>query len=153
MSNFNILSFKTSIGWVTLEEYNSKIQSISFVGKRKNIGKSKKLEKLKKQIIEFCLGKSKKIKVNLNLEGSKLQKKIWNELLKIPYGSTRSYGEIAKKINTSPRHVGNVCGQNNHFLVIPCHRVIKSDGNIGGYSGYGGIQLKKKLLLIEKNND
>ena len=152
MPNFHILSFKTSIGWVTIEEYESKIQSISFVGKRQNIGKSKKLEELKNQIIKFCLGKTKIIKANINLEGSILQKKIWKEMSKIPYGSTRSYGYIAKKINTSPRHVGNVCGQNSHLLIIPCHRVIKSDGNIGGYSGYGGIQLKKKLLLLERKN-
>ena len=152
MTNFHILSFKTSIGWVTLEEYNGKIQSISFVGKRKNIGKSKKLKDLKKQINTFCLGKTKKIHAKINLKGSTLQKKIWKEMSKIPYGSTKSYGDIAKKIKTSPRHVGNVCAQNNHLLLIPCHRVIKSDGNLGGFSGYGGIQLKKKLLLIEKNN-
>ena len=153
MTNINILSFKSSIGWITLEEYNNKIQAISFVGKRKNIGKSKKLQELKKQINKFCNGKIKHIKANINLEGSVLQKKIWKEMSRIPYGSTSSYGDIAKKINTSPRYVGNVCGQNNHLLVIPCHRVIRSDGNLGGYSGFGGIELKKKLLLIEKNND
>ena len=74
-------------------------------------------------------------------------------MTKIPYGSTKSYGEIAKKIKTSPRYVGNVCGQNKHLIVIPCHRVIRSDGNLGGFSSRGGIKLKKKLLLLEKNND
>ena len=81
-----------------------------------------------------------------------LQKQIWPELYKIPYGCTKSYGEIARKLKTSPRYVGNVCGQNKHLLVIPCHRVVKSNGELGGFSGLGGIKLKKKLLMIEKQN-
>ena len=80
-----------------------------------------------------------------------MQKKIWNELQKIPYAKTKTYGEIAKKLNTSPRYVGNVCGQNKHLLIIPCHRVIRSDGKLGGFSGLGGINLKRKLLKIENN--
>ena len=80
-----------------------------------------------------------------------MQIKIWNELSKIKYGQTKSYSEIAKKIKTSPRYVGNVCGQNNLLFIIPCHRVIKSDGSLGGFSGLGGIKLKKKLLNLEIN--
>ena len=80
------------------------------------------------------------------------KKKIWYELYKIPYGYTKSYGEIARKLNTSPRYVGNVCGQNKYLLVIPCHRVVKSNGELGGFSGLGGIKLKKKLIMIEKQN-
>ena len=68
----------------------------------------------------------------------------------INYGTTKTYGDIAKLLNTSPRYVGNVCGQNNHLLVVPCHRVIRSDGSLGGFSGLGGIKLKKKLLQLEK---
>ena len=146
-----ILSFKTVLGWITVEEYNNKIKSIKF-SRKKNIGKSKKLINLRKQIIKFCLGKKKKIDADFELSGSNLQKKIWNELYKIPYGSTETYGEIAKKVNTSPRYVGNVCGQNKHLLVIPCHRVIRSNGDLGGFSSIGGIKLKNKLLNLEKKN-
>ena len=85
------------------------------------------------------------------IDGSNLQKKIWGELKKIPYGKTKTYGEIAKKLNTSPRYVGNVCGQNKHLLIIPCHRVVRSDGSLGGFSGLGGIKLKSKLINMEKN--
>ena len=56
---------------------------------------------------------------------------------------------IAKKLNISPRYVGRVCGENKHIIVIPCHRVIKSDGTMGGFSAKGGIVLKKKLLEFE----
>ena len=80
-----------------------------------------------------------------------MQKNIWCELQKISYGKTRTYGEIAKKLNTSPRYVGNVCGQNNHLLIIPCHRVVRSDGTLGGFSGLGGIPLKDKLIKMENN--
>ena len=142
-----ILSFKTVLGWITVEEYNNKIKSIKF-SRKKNIGKSKKLINLRKQIIKFCLGKKKKIDADFELSGTNLQKKIWNELYKIPYGSTETYGEIAKKVNTSPRYVGNVCGQNKHLLVIPCHRVIRSNGDLGGFSSIGGIKLTKIILYL-----
>ena len=73
-----------------------------------------------------------------------------DELIKIELGNTKTYGEIAKKYKLSPRHVGKICGQNKIAIAIPCHRVIKSDGTLGGYSGIGGIKLKNKLLKFEK---
>ena len=145
----NILSFNTLIGWITLSEENDSITSIKF-GRKKNLGKNKVLTKLKKQIIEYTLGTRKNFTVKINIEGSPLQKKIWKLLNNINYGTTKTYGNIAKLLNTSPRYVGNVCGQNNHLLVVPCHRVIRSDGSLGGFSGLGGIKLKKKLLQLEK---
>ena len=145
----NILSFNTLIGWITLSEENDSIISIKF-GRKKNLGKNKVLKKLKNQIIEYTLGTRKNFTVKINIEGSPLQKKIWKQLNNINYGTTKTYGDIAKLLNTSPRYVGNVCGQNNHLLVVPCHRVIRSDGSLGGFSGLGGINLKKKLLQIEK---
>lgn len=145
----NTLSFKTSIGWITLSEDNNFITSIKF-GKEKNKGKNQVLTKLKTQILEFTKGKRKKFSVKPHLEGSILQKKIWKQLTKIGYGTTKTYGEIAKVLHTSPRYVGNVCGQNNHLLVIPCHRVIRSDGSLGGFSGLGGLKLKQKLLKLEQ---
>ena len=144
----NKLSFKTSIGWISLTEKNNLITSVKF-GKEKNKGKNAILYKLKKQIIEFTEGKRKKFSIKLNIEGTILQKKIWKQLINIKYGSTKTYGDIAKILHTSPRYVGNVCGQNNHLLIIPCHRVVRSDGSLGGFSGLGGVKLKKKLLELE----
>ena len=144
----NTLSFNSSIGWIAISEENNLITSIKF-GKKKNRGKSQVLTKLKKQILEFIKGKRKKFSIELNIEGTISQKKIWKQLINIKYGSTKTYGEIAKILNTSPRYVGNVCGQNNHLLIIPCHRVVRSDGSLGGFSGLGGVKLKKKLLKLE----
>ena len=84
------------------------------------------------------------------IEGSKIQKKVWSELKKIKPGHTKSYGEIAKKYNLSPRYIGKICSQNKLLLTIPCHRVIRSDGNLGGFTSIGGVGLKKILLDFER---
>ena len=146
----NILSFYCSLGWITLFEKNNSITYIKF-GKNKNKGKNSTLINLKKQIIEFSKGKRKKFTVKLHIEGSVLQKKIWNKLRNVSYGTTKTYGDIAKELGTSPRYVGNVCGQNNHLLVIPCHRIVRSDGTLGGFSGLGGLKLKNKILKLEQD--
>ena len=147
---FKVLSFITIFGWITITEVNQKLISVKF-GKKSNLNKSKYLFKVKKQILNYSCGQLKFFDTDIFIDGSNLQKKIWGELKKIPYGKTKTYGEIAKKLNTSPRYVGNVCGQNKHLLIIPCHRVVRSDGSLGGFSGLGGIKLKSKLINMEKN--
>ena len=69
---------------------------------------------------------------------------------KVRRGNTISYGKLAKKYKLSPRHVGKICGQNELLLLVPCHRVIKTDGTLGGFSSVGGIKLKKRLLELEQ---
>ena len=147
--NKKIICFKTKYGWINAKEENRYITSISF-GREKNFGKSRNLNKFKKQIKDYLLGKKIVWQISVKFIGTTLQKRIWKELQKIPHGETRSYGEIAKKIKTSPRYVGTVCGQNKHLLYIPCHRVIKSNGHLGGFSGFGGIKLKQNLINLEK---
>ena len=144
----NTISFKSKFGWISASEKNNELLSVSFA-KFKNRGKSILLNKLKKNLNNYFSKETKKINSNILLEGSNLQIKIWKELIKIPYGKTKSYGEIAKIVKTSPRYVGNVCGQNKHLLVVPCHRVIRTDGSLGGFSGSGGLSLKKRLLDME----
>ena len=144
----NTISFKSKFGWISASEKNNKILSISFA-KSNNRGKSILLNKLKKNLVNYFSMKTKKIHSNILMEGSNLQMKIWKELIKIPYGKTKSYGEIAKIVKTSPRYVGNVCGQNKHILIVPCHRVIRTDGSLGGFSSRGGLSLKKRLLSME----
>ena len=96
------------------------------------------------------------MQLNLNnLKGTKFQKRVWEELLKIPFGETRSYKEIAISIGTpnSYRAVANACGKNPYPVTIPCHRAIKSNGSIGGYSAKGGIKRKRMLLANEINEE
>ena len=146
----NSLSFKTKFGWISAFEEKGKIVKIKF-GKHKNKNISKNLKNLKIKINSFFNKKNRTIKSNFLIEGNTIQKKVWRELTKIKIGKTKSYGEIAKKFKLSPRHVGKICGQNKIPLAIPCHRVIRSDGTMGGFSAPGGISLKKKLLSFENS--
>ena len=91
-------------------------------------------------------------KINIEkLNGTAFQKKVWSALLKIPKGKTLTYKQLAKNIDNpkAVRAVGNAVGKNPLPIIIPCHRVIKSDGSLGGYSGKGGVKTKKMLLKKE----
>ena len=87
-----------------------------------------------------------------NIEGTNFQIQVWTEISKIPFGKTKTYKEIAISLGkpNSARAVANACGKNPYPIDIPCHRVIRSDGNIGGYSAAGGE--KKKLELLKAEN-
>ena len=86
-----------------------------------------------------------------NLAGTDFQKSVWRELMKITRGTTISYAELARRIGrpNAVRAVANAVGKNPCAPEIPCHRVVRSDGGLGGYSGIGGIATKKKLLQAE----
>ena len=88
----------------------------------------------------------------MNLKGTELQLKVWNYLKKIPKGKVKTYKDVAKAIGKplAVRAVANAIGKNPYPPKIPCHRVIRSDGTLGGYSGKGGIQQKRNLLRSEK---
>ena len=88
------------------------------------------------------------------MEGTTFQLKVWNELLKIPYGEVRTYKQIAIAIGRpkSSRAVANACASNPYAPMVPCHRVIRSDGSIGGYSGDGGVATKRELLDSESRH-
>ena len=87
----------------------------------------------------------------MNLKGTKFQVKVWNYLKTIPKGRVKTYKEVAIGVNKpkSARAVANACSKNPYAPKIPCHRVIRTDGTLGGYSGKGGIKTKKKLLKRE----
>jgi len=101
------------------------------------------------QLEEYFKGVRKEFKISLDVKGSDFQRKVWRELQKIPYGKTVSYKKVAEKVggSTFVRAVGRVNGQNPIPIIIPCHRVINTNGKLGGYSL--GISLKEKLLELE----
>ena len=143
------ISINTKFGWVSAQEKKGKIFNIWF-GKLKKQTKSAVLNKFRKNLFKFLNMEIDNIKVPHKIYGNNLQKKIWTELKKIKKGKTKSYGEIGKKFKISPRYVGRICGQNKLLFLIPCHRVIKTDGSLGGFSSSGGVKLKRKLLNFEK---
>jgi len=145
----NQISTKTRFGWITVFEDRGKILKIKFGYFKKQV-KSKTLINFNKKLLKFFNKKTSNINFPHKFVGNKTQKKVWNELKKIKVGQTSTYGVIAKKYNLSPRYVGKICSQNNLLLLVPCHRVIKSDGSLGGFTSAGGLKLKKKLLEFEK---
>ena len=146
----NQISTKTRLGWISAFENQGKIFKIKF-GRLKKQTKSKTLEIFSKKLLKLFNKKITNIEVPHEMIGNQIQKKIWNELKKIKVGNTTTYGKIAKKYKLSPRHVGKICSQNKLVLLVPCHRVIKTDGGLGGFTSLGGIKLKKKILGFEKN--
>jgi methylated-DNA-[protein]-cysteine S-methyltransferase len=111
------------------------------------------LTKATTQIAEYLDGKRKEFELPLDPRGTDFQKSVWRALAKIPYGETRSYKEIAIALNdpNASRAVGNANGKNPLSIIVPCHRVIASNGTMGGYAG--GLTTKESLLDLEKNSN
>jgi len=110
------------------------------------------LKECVQQLNEYFAGDRKEFSIKLQLEGTNFQKKVWNQLMKIPYGKTASYKEVAAAIKNEKavRAVGSANGRNNIAIIIPCHRVIAHDGTLGGYGG--GLWKKEWLLDHEQIN-
>jgi methylated-DNA-[protein]-cysteine S-methyltransferase len=108
------------------------------------------LREVIRQLHAYFAGELETFDLELAPEGTPFQQKVWSELLKIPYGETISYGELARRIGNpnASRAVGLVNGSNPIPIIIPCHRVIGSNGKLTGYGG--GLPIKEKLLALEK---
>jgi len=121
-------------------------------GESPSYGTSKIIELAEDELNHYLQGDLKVFTVPLDIRGSEFQLKVWNALLLVKYGKTASYLDIAKKIGNSDsvRAVANANGQNGIAIIIPCHRIIGSDGSLTGYGG--GLPIKKKLLRLEAKN-
>lgn len=110
------------------------------------------LEECVRQLIEYFAGERSQFDLNLNPEGTDFQKKVWNLLQQIPFGKTMSYLELSKQLGDvkAVRAVANANGKNPLWVVVPCHRVIGSNGSLTGYAG--GLSRKKWLLEHESPN-
>ncbi|MBL7995680.1 methylated-DNA--[protein]-cysteine S-methyltransferase [bacterium] len=113
-------------------------------------GTNNVIEQAEEQLQEYFTGKRKNFTVPLDLRGTEFELKIWDQLLKIPYGQVCSYGDIAKKINNpkSVRAVGGANHNNPIAIIVPCHRVVGKSGSLVGYGG--GVEKKKFLIELEK---
>ena len=109
------------------------------------------LDRAEHQLTEYFAGERTEFDLPLASDGTEFQKKVWSELLRIPYGETASYGEIARRLGYEPgisRAVGAANGANPIPIVVPCHRVIGADGSLTGYAG--GVERKQTLLELER---
>jgi len=102
------------------------------------------------QLNEYALGKRKTFDLRLDPKGTVFQKKVWLAMREIPYGQTKTYGDLARAVGSPKgfRAVGGACNRNPIAIVQPCHRVVGSDGKLTGF--FGGLDLKQKLLDFEK---
>ena len=168
MNQINVQYHKTKIGEFILGSWDGKLCLLDFryrkmsktVDDRIKKGLNahfvehddKVLEKTRKQLQEYLNGDRKEFDIPVLMVGTDFQKSVWNALRKVPYGTTSTYLQIAKNINNEKavRAVANANGANSIGIIIPCHRIIGSDGELVGYGG--GLPVKKRLLKLEQNN-
>tara|TARA_Y100001960_G_C14412773_1_gene698996 strand:- start:195 stop:641 length:447 start_codon:yes stop_codon:yes gene_type:complete len=147
----SLVIFKTVFSNMMIEENNGKITKILFTKRKLKSTKNSNLLKAKKEILEYLNQQRMRFSFLIEPSGTDFQKKVWKQISTIKYGQTATYSDVAKKVNNAPRAVGNACGANPCLLIIPCHRVISKSGNIGGFSSFGGIVQKDRLLSLEVN--
>lgn len=147
------VTYQYPLGEITLAEDNDQLTEVIF--KNDKIrgpwepGETPLLREADRQLREYMDGRRKVFDLPLNPAGTQFEKIVWAVLLSIPWGETRTYGGIAKQIGrpSASRAVGRANGLNPISIIIPCHRVIGSDGRLTGYAG--GLELKEQLLRLE----
>lgn len=160
-------TLSTPLGTMVAGATDEALCRLEFIGKRKEDnplehqedifalqektipGSNPILDKIEEELAGYFAGKLRKFSVALDLQGTPFQQSVWNELLKIPYGETWSYADLARRLGDlkTIRAAASANGQNPIAIVVPCHRVIGSNGSLTGYAG--GLWRKKELLLLE----
>lgn len=141
------LSISSPIGDLLLEEDGEALVAVHW-GEGPAGNGSALLSEAARQIDAYFGGKLKDFDLPLRPAGSDFELRVWAAMQDIPYGETRSYGDLAGAMRSAPRAVGRACGRNPIPIVIPCHRVL-GKGWMGGYSGAGGLVTKQALLALE----
>lgn len=145
--------YETEFGPFTLEDDGGRLTALYFNGMLppgEDVQETQLLRRAGKQLQEYCAGKRLLFEVPLAPRGTEFMHLVWEQLLHIPYGQTRSYGEIAEQIGrpTASRAVGMANNKNPIPIFIPCHRVLGTNGKLTGYAG--GLELKDELLRMEQ---
>ncbi|MBL4712478.1 MAG: methylated-DNA--[protein]-cysteine S-methyltransferase [Gammaproteobacteria bacterium] len=168
MKNINIQYYKTKIGELILGSFEDKLCLLDYRYRRMRTSVDNRLKKgfnaeyveiddsvlkeTRKQLDAYLCGSRKEFDLPLVTVGTNFQESVWRALKDVPYGATSSYLQIAKNIKNEKavRAVANANGANAISLLIPCHRIIGSNGELVGYGG--GLSVKKRLLKLEHNN-
>jgi methylated-DNA-[protein]-cysteine S-methyltransferase len=168
MNQINFQLHKTEIGEVVLGSFRGKLCLLSFRGRemkaevddriRKALNAESVerddeiLEKTRRQLDEYFRGFRTEFDIPVLMVGTDFQKRVWKALMRIPCGATSTYGQIAEDIGNARavRAVGSACGANPISIIVPCHRVIGSNGKLVGYGG--GLPVKRRLLELERQN-
>lgn len=142
------LSMHTPVIDITVTEIDGSIVSLDW-GWSPFQEKTPLLEEAKRQLDLYFDGELTEFDLPLLPMGTKHQEKVWRAMRDIPYGETRTYGDLAKEIGSAAQAVGTACGRNPLPILIPCHRILAAEGRLGGYSGDGGLYTKRALLVLE----
>ena len=145
---FNALSLASPVGALSIFENRGQIIAVKW-GDQIEGEASDILIEARNQLNAYFDGKLKSFDLPLNISGSDFQKSVCQLMLEIPYAETWTYGDIAKKLNSSAQPVGGACGRNSIPIIIPCHRVMGAKDKMTGFSGSGGVKTKEMLLRHE----
>ncbi|KIC36695.1 methylated-DNA--[protein]-cysteine S-methyltransferase [Leisingera sp. ANG-M7] len=139
-------SLETPVGPLSVSERDGAIVRLDWTAEAS--GQSALLSRALKQLQAYFAGELTVFDLPLQVAGSGFQRAVCDAMLAIPFGETRTYGDIARDLSAPPQPVGNACGGNPIPVIIPCHRVLGASG-LGGFSGKGGVETKVALLKLE----
>lgn len=142
------MSVNTPVGSLTVVEREGAIVAVHW-GKAKREHETPLLAAAKAQLDGYFFCGLKNFELPLAPAGAEFDQRVWRAMLEIPYGRTKTYGEIATALGGTARDVGTACGRNPIPILIPCHRVVGADGAMIGYSGGAGVESKVALLALE----
>jgi methylated-DNA-[protein]-cysteine S-methyltransferase len=143
-------TIETPIGKLGLYTDEIHLLRITFCAAGENDNSNNIIDETEKQLQEYFSGKRTEFTIPLRLEGTEFRKKVWEQLQKIPFGETISYQELAERVGSinKARAVGNANHYNPIPIIVPCHRVVRKSGDLGGFGG--GLDVKEFLLELEK---
>ncbi len=148
----NHITLNSPVGQISVFADEDAIVALEF-GKATDGQGSPLVAEAATQLQAYFTGKLHQFDLPLAPAGTDFQRRVWNLMVEIPYGSSRSYGELSRILKSSPRAVGGACARNPIAIMIPCHRVLAAGGAIGGYSGGVGTNAKRILLNLEGHKE
>ncbi len=145
------VSMKSPVGVLTLFADTDALIAVEW-GRAPDPAPTPLLREAVAQLEAYFRGRLTSFELPLRLSGSPFQRAVWALMGDIPYGVTRTYGDLARMLDNAPRAVGGACGRNPVPIIVPCHRVLGAGGRMTGYSGGAGVETKQALLRLEGVN-
>ena len=142
------LSIPSPVGHLTIDESDDRIVAIHWGNGTPSGNGSPLLAEAARQFTAYFDGKLSRFNLPLAASGTEFDQRVWAAMRAIPYGETRTYGDLAHATDSGPRAIGGACGRNSIPIIVPCHRVL-ARGGLGGYSGGNGLPTKQWLLALE----
>jgi methylated-DNA-[protein]-cysteine S-methyltransferase len=142
------LAVASPVGTLTLTEENERLLRLDWNGSPGG-EETPLLREARRQLEAYFARRLRTFDLPLALAGTPFRRAVWAAMQRIPYGETRSYGELAMELGSAPRAIGGACGKNPIPIIVPCHRILASGRRLGGYSSGSGGASKRFLLTIE----